>query len=184
MKQKYLIVFAAVVIISMLFFFFSNQVINEKIDKIERLDNKIKKEQEKLNSAKVLNEELQQVSQVILNSMTKEKTFEPTEINSFVKKLADLADQYKIAVHSLTPKPIDAEQKNLIHHLFTLEINCTFIQLGQFMSDMESFDNIIKVKTLDVRPVTVKSKGVTDLDTETKYKITLEILSYKIVKEA
>jgi Tfp pilus assembly protein PilO len=184
MKQKYLIVFAVVVVVSMLFFYFSNQTIGSKLDEIEKLDNSIKKEQNKLNSAKVLNKELQQVSQVIVNSMTKEKKFKPSEINSFVKKLADLADQYKVAVHSLTPKPVDSDQKNLIHHLFTLEINCTFIQLGQLLSDMESFDNILKIKTLDVRPVTIKSKGETDLDKETKYKITLEILSYKIVKEA
>jgi Tfp pilus assembly protein PilO len=185
MKQKYLILLAFIVIISMVFIYFSSQMINAKIHDIKKLDRKIKKEQEKLNSAKVLNEQLQQVSKVILNSMTKSKSFNPEDVNMFVKKLADLADQYKIAVHSLTPKPLDSDRKNMIQHLFSLEINSTFVQFGQFLSDLESFDNIIKVKTLDVRPVTAKSKGSEELeDQETKYKITLELLVYKIVKEA
>ena len=185
MKQKYLILLAVIVIVSLLFFYLSSQMISDKMHDIKRIDSRIKKEQEKLNSAKVLNEQLQQVSKVILNSMTKSKSFEPSDVNMFVKKLADLADLYKISVHSLTPKPMDSDRKNMIQHLFSLEINSTFVQFGQFLSDLESFDNIIKVRTLDVRPITEKSKGADQLENEeTRYKITLELLVYKIVKEA
>ena len=52
MKQKYLIVFAVVVVVSMLFFYFSNQTIGSKLDEIEKLDNSIKKEQNKRNTSK------------------------------------------------------------------------------------------------------------------------------------
>ncbi len=183
MRQKYLILLSLMILISILFFYFSSEIISSKVKRIARLERRIKVEQEKLNSAKVLNEQLQQFSKVIINSISDEDKFTTDEANAFVKKLADLADLYKIAVRSIVPKVITTVSRKYAEELYTLELNCTFIQMGQFLSDLESFDNIIKVKTLDVRPQSVDKKAVYDEKRVTHYKVTLEISAFKIVRE-
>lgn len=183
MRQKYLILLSLMILISILFFYFSSEIISSKVKRIARLDRRIKVEQEKLNSAKVLNEQLQQFSKVIMNSISDEDKFTTDEANAFVKKLADLADLYKIAVRSIVPKVITTVSRKYAEELYTLELNCTFVQMGQFLTDLESFDNIIKVKTLDVRPQSVDKKAIYDEKQVTHYRVTLEISAFKIVKE-
>ncbi|MBN1948540.1 MAG: type 4a pilus biogenesis protein PilO [Candidatus Cloacimonetes bacterium] len=184
MKQKYLILLCLIVLITILFFYFSSNGIDKRVKRIARLDRTIKIEQEKLNSAKVLNEQLQQVSKVIRNSISEKDLFTTEEANAFIKRLADLADKYKIAIYAMYPKPITTVSRRYAEHLYTMEINCTFVQMGQLLSDLESFDNIIRVKTLDVRPQTEDKKTFYDEQQETHYKVTLELSTYKIVKEA
>ena len=183
MRQKYLILFALMVLIAMMFFYFSSNIINSKIIKIKKLDKKIKVEQEKLNSAKVLNEQLKQVSKVIMNSMTKDKEYRAEEVNEFTKQLADLADKYKIAVHNFIPKVISSVDTKYLEQLYTMELNCDYIQLGKFLADIESFDHIIRVKTIEVRPIGAGRKKVTDISEVTRYKVTLELSTFKIIKE-
>ncbi|MBC8527243.1 MAG: type 4a pilus biogenesis protein PilO [Candidatus Cloacimonetes bacterium] len=185
MRQKYLILLALMIITSMLFFYLSGKSINSKINKISIYDKRIKKEQEKLNSAKVLNEQLQQISKVIVNSMTSEAKYTPEEINAFIKKLADLADKYKIAVHSIFPKVISSIGHKFIQQQYTMELNCTFVQMGQFLTDLESFDRIMKIKTLDICPISGEEKK-SSLEEKpiTRYKVTLELSTFKIMKEA
>jgi len=184
MKQKYLLLFCLMILTAILFFYFSNNMINSKIKQIARYDKRIKVEQEKLNSAKVLNEQLQQVAKVIENSISDEDKFTTDEANAFIKRLATLADKYKIAVHSLVPKVITTLSRRYAEHLYTMQLNCTFVQLGQFLSDLEGFDNIIKIRTIDVRPLTDDKKTQYDDALETHYKVTLELSTFKIVKEA
>lgn len=185
MRRKYLYLLLLISITAVAFFYFSNDTISAKTRKIGAYDRRIKQEQEKLNSAKVLNEQLQLVSKVIMNSMTSEKKFSSDEVNSFIKILADLADKYQIAVYSLFPKVISSLSRYYLEQLYTMELNCTFIQMGQFLGDLESFDHIIKVKTLDVRPVDTDFKEtITGEAPATRYKVTIELSVYKIVKEA
>lgn len=184
MKQRYLLLLFVMIISSILFFYFSTNSVNAKIKKIGRYDEAIKEEQEKLNSAKVLNEQLKEVSKVIMQSMTTNTVFTTDEINSFVKKLADLSDKYKIAIDSIHPKVVAPEKSYLIEQQYSLSVVCTFVQMGQFLSDLESFDHIIKVKTLDVRPVKEKQTSAFDEILETRYKVSFELSVYKIIKEA
>jgi len=184
MKQKYLLLFCLMILTAILFFYFSNNMINDKIKLIGRYDKRIKVEQEKLNSAKVLNEQLQQVSKVIENSISEEDKFTTDEANAFIKKLADLADKYEIAVHSLIPKVITSVSRRYAEHFYTMQLNCTFVQLGEFMSDLESFDHIIKIRTIDVRPLADDKKTLYEGPQDTHYKVTLELSTFKIVKEA
>jgi len=185
MKRKYLYLLLLIAITAVAFFYFSNDTISAKTRRISAYDRRIKQEQEKLNSAKVLNEQLQLVSKVIMNSMTSEKDFSSDEVNSFIKILADLADKYQIAVHSLFPKVVSSLSRHYLEQLYTMELNCTFIQMGQFLGDLESFDHIIKVKTLDVRPIDTDLKETaTGEIPATRYRVTIELSVYKIVKEA
>jgi Tfp pilus assembly protein PilO len=163
-------------------FYFSNQILNNKIIEIRKADNRIKRQQEVLNSAKILNEQLQEVSKVIMNTMTADKFFSPDEVNSLVKRLADIADRYKIPVQSIVPKFIDAYGKFLIEQQYTVELECTYIQLGQFLSDIEAYESILKIRTLEVRPAITDKK--IEIVEEMRYKITLQLSALKILKEA
>ena len=183
MKQKYGILLLIMIAVAIAFFYYSGNLISEKISKIKKVDNQIKKQQEILNSAKVLNEQLQEVSKVIMNTMTEKDEFSPEEVNQFVKRLADLADKYKIAVNSLIPKYVDSYGKYFSEQMYTFELDCTYIQLGQFLSDMESYDNILKVKTLEVSPLQSEKNADYDEGLETHYRVTLQLSAYKIVKE-
>jgi len=184
MKQRYLLLLFVMLISTILFFYFSSNSVNAKIKRIGRYDEAIKEEQEKLNSAKVLNEQLKEVSKVIMQSMTTDTEFTTDEINSFVKKIADLSDKYQIPIDSIHPKVVASEKSYLVEQEYTLSIVCTFVQMGQFLSELESFDHIIKVKTLDVRPVKEKKGSTFDEILETRYKVSLELSVYKIIKEA
>ncbi|KQC07520.1 MAG: hypothetical protein APR54_00915 [Candidatus Cloacimonas sp. SDB] len=184
MKQKYLLLLCLMILTAILFFYFSSKTINSKVRLITRYDNTIKLEQEKLNSAKVLNEQLLEVAKVIENSISDEEQFTTDESNAFILKLANLADKYKIAVHSMVPKVIIGVNRRYAEQLYTMELNCTFLQLGEFLSELESFDHIIKIRTIDVRPLADDKNTIYEEVQETHYRVTLDLSTFKIVKEA
>ncbi len=181
MKQKYTILLLALIIFCVAAFYYSSKITNEKEKEIDRIDVRIKRQQEILNSAKVLNEQLQEVSKVVMNTMTTEKNFSPEEVNSLVKRLADLADTYNIPVITVVPKFVDAYGKYLIEQQYTLELECTYVQLGQFLTDIEAYENIIKIRTLEVQPAT-KDKEY-EQEEEMRYKVSLQLSALKILKE-
>jgi archaellum biogenesis ATPase FlaH len=174
MQQKYLILLCTIILTALCFFYLSSKSINAKIAKINVYDKHIKVEQEKLNSAKVLNEQLKEISKIIFQSMTDKGEFSSEEVNTFIKKLTDMADKYKIAVHSIFPKVVSSQ--------YTMILNCTFVQMGRFLSQMESFDNLIKIKTLDITPLS-KDRKDSNIEIATRYKVTLELSTLKIIKE-
>ncbi len=181
MKQKYLALLFIIILTAILFFYISSKTIAKKIDLIESYDEEIKKKQEQLNSAKVLNEQLKEVSKVIMNSMTQEKHFSSEEVNDFVKQIANLADRYKIPIHAISPKFVDSGSRSLVEHQYGFMLNCTYVQLGQFLTELESFDQIIKITNLDVSPI---STDKSDSNIETRYRVGIELSTYKIIKEA
>jgi Tfp pilus assembly protein PilO len=188
MKQKYLIFSVAMVIIAILFFVLSSSMIGGKVTKINELDGKIKVAQEKLNSAKVMDQELSQFSLIIDNSLTKQKTFSPEEINAFVKNLADLADVNKIGVLAIYPKEIQSSL-HIVEQQHIMELNTTYVQLGQFLANLEALDNIVKINTLDVMPLTEaeSSKRQNQAATVSKvarYKVAIELSVFKVQREA
>ena len=183
-KQRYLLLLFVMILTTLCFFYFSTNSINAKITKIGQYDDAIKKEQVKLNSAKVLNDQLKGVSKVIMRSMTTENEFVAEDINGFVKKLADLSDKYEISIDSVFPKVVSSDKSYLVEQGYTLTVACTFVQMGQFLSELESFDHIIKVNTLDVRPMKEDRNETFDEITDTRYKVTFEISVFKIIKEA
>ena len=58
-KQRYLLLLFLMILSTLCFFYFSTNSVKAKIIKIDKYDEAIKEEQEKLNSAKVINDQLQ-----------------------------------------------------------------------------------------------------------------------------
>ena len=185
MKRKYIVLIVLMLSTTAVFLPVADHIVHSRIREISSCDRRIKREQEKLNSAKVLNEQLHQVSKVIVNSITSEKSYEPEEINSFIKKLADLADEYRIAIHTIFPKTVSSSSNRYLEQQYSMELNCDFVQLGQFLTEIERFDYIIRIKTLDVSPLVIGKKEAIPVENPvTRYKVTLELSTFKIIKEA
>jgi hypothetical protein len=184
MREKYLILLGVIVVVTLAFFYSANTIISNRTVDIRRVDRNIRRAQERLNSAKVMDEQLSQVSKVIENTLTSDRFFSAEEINEFVRLLAEFADRHQIAVHSLVPRPMFSAA-NRIEHQFVMDFMCTYVQMGRFLTMIESMDHVIKVNTLDVRPERRPEQAV-DSESEqvTKYRVILELSIFKIVKEA
>ncbi len=185
MKQRYLLLLLIIIALSVGFLYSSSEMMKAKHKNIRKIDKKIKKKQEILNSAKVLNEQLSQVSKVIKNSITDEREFSSAESNAFVKKLADVADHFKMAVINIVPK-VSYSAKRFVEQEYTLEVTGTYVQLGRYLSSLESLDRIIKITDIDVRPMKKARDEIVDPNkkAEPRYRIAIQLLTVKIVKES
>lgn len=186
MKEKYLIFLGVIAVVAVIFFYTSSNMIGATMNDIERIDRVIRRDQERLNSAKVMDEQLAQVSRVIDNTLVdpQVREFSATEINSFVRRLAELADKHKIAVYSSRPRSVHAPG-NLLEHQFTMDIMCTYVQLGRFLTELEALDNIVRVNTIDTNPVRDDDAGFEEEgEVHTQYRVILELSAFKIIKEA
>lgn len=183
MKEKYIILIGSVLLIGIVFYLLSTNMIADKLDTISRIDRVIRRDQERLNSAKVMDEQLRQVSRVIENTLTDSRIFTADEINAMVRKFAELADKHEIAVYSSMPRAVHSSG-HLIEHQFTMDIMATYVQLGRFLSEIEAMDYIIRLNTIDTKPIRGEDAGLmVDDEKVTQYRVILDLSAYKILKE-
>lgn len=180
MRNKYLALLFLIILASMSYIYFGRNMIKQGRIKVAKIEKTIKKEQEKLNSAKVLNEQLQEVSRVIRNSMTEEDTYSSDEVNQFITVLGEMADRFRIKVVGVSPRPSSKENK-ILEQSYAMEIICNYVQLGQFLAEMERLDYIMNLNTLDVKPMATDEDEQTNV---TRYKVSIELSTFKIIKEA
>lgn len=187
MKNKYIIFLLVLVAISAAFIYATITVPKPIYKQIKKTDKKIKKQQEILNSAKVLSRELSGVSNVIKNSISDSKKITPEEVNAFVKRISELADELKIALVSIKPTE-SMPSKPFVEQEYIIDIKTTYVQMGQFLSKIESFNNLVKFNSINVKPIgTKKSRAAAkqvENSSDTRYRVTLEIVTTKIVKES
>ena len=195
MKERYLLLLFLIAASTVFYFYYASMMINAKAKQIKRLDQRIVKAQEQLNSAEVLNKELSGVSRVIRNVMVSDEVveFNSDEINLFAKKLAAYADSLSIPIESLTPKEMFSPGK-VLQHQFTITLDCTYVQLGKYITKLEKSDQIIRVDLIDVKPkredankkqLQAELQGTdTGIDDVTRYIVTLDLSTFKIRKEA
>ena len=197
LKERYLIVLLGIILLSFVFFYTGSLMIKGEIKDIKKYDKRIEKAVERLNSAQVLNKELSGVARVIRNSITDSDTdkFSPVEVNQFANQLANFADTLKIPVLSMSPKESYSPGK-VMEHQFTIVLECTYVQLGKFITKLERSDKIIRINTLDVIPLREEKKPMAQLEAEakaeaegdlqsqaTRYRVTLDLSTYKVRRE-
>jgi len=182
MKIKYSILICAAILVAIIFFIITGSQLTKYSNQIRRVDQNIRAAQEQLNSAKVLNEDLKEVSTVIENSLTDSRELSNAEANDFVREIADFAYNNQIAVHALTPRAFFADNR-ILEQQFAIELECTYVQLGQFLANIERYDYIIKVNTIDVKPQTERFLEV-DGNRITLYRVVIDLSILKIVREA
>lgn len=180
-KIKYIILLFVIVLVSILFVVTTRVMILSKITDINRQDRQIKNTQEKVNNAKVLSQDLSEVSSVIVNTITPERELSNLEANEFVTELTGFAKSLEIAVHSISPRPA-LTQNRIIEQQFSIELECTYVQLGRYIARIESYDYLIRINTLDVRPQSNRFREINGVK-HTLYRIVLDLSILKIVKE-
>ncbi|HPV15154.1 MAG TPA: type 4a pilus biogenesis protein PilO [Candidatus Cloacimonadota bacterium] len=182
MREKYLVFIVLMILITVLIFTASANSLKNGLRKVRDYDDKIKTAQERLNSARIMDEKLSQFSLIIDNSLSKSGKFTFEEINDFKKRIGELAHDRKISINKLSDSN-KFSLPGLIETTYNLELEGTFVQMGQFLSDLEALDNIIKIHYIDVTPSSEGDKKTEDYAVS-KYKIMLELSIFKVKKEA
>lgn len=183
MKEKYLVLILLMILFTVIFFTVSSNMLNGKLKQIRRYDTQIKTAQEKLNSARIMEEQLSQFALIIDNSLTKSPSFSVDEINAFKTRIGEMAHQRSISITRLSDSN-KFSLPGLIETTYTLELEATYVQVGQFISDIESMDNLIKIHSLDISPVQNSSSQRTNTGGANRYRVTLELSIFKVKQEA
>ncbi len=184
MKERYLILILVILVLGFLFFSISGSNLKKNLDKVESYDTKIKVAQEKLNSSRIMDEQLSQFALIIDNSLSRSVGFTFDEINEFKKRIGEMAHERKITINKLSDSN-KFSLPGLVETTYNLELEATFIQMGQFVSDLEAQDNIIKIQAIDISPAQTTDKDKQTVDTAvSRYRITMELSVFKVKREA
>lgn len=183
MRERYYILILVVILSAVIFMTIGGNSLKRNLSKIESYDNKIKTAQEKLNSARLLDEQLSQFSLVIDNSLTKAQSFSFDEINEFKTYIGDMANQSAISINRLSDSN-KFSTPGLIETTLNMELEATYVQAGQFISALESMDHLVKIHALDISPAQlVTKKDATVATGPNRYKVTVEMSIFKVKKE-
>jgi len=182
MREKYIVFILLMVLIAVLIYTSASSSLNSNLKKVREYDEKIKVAQEKLNSARILDEQLSQFSLIIDNSLSRSGGFTFDEINAFKKHIGELAHERKITINKLSDTN-KFSLPGLLETTYNLELEATFVQTGQFLSDLEALDNIIKIHAIDVTPAQAPDAKTVDTSVS-RYKVMLELSIFKVKKEA
>ncbi|GAB1469107.1 hypothetical protein MASR2M64_18870 [Candidatus Cloacimonadota bacterium] len=181
MREKYLIFVLLMLVMSVAFFMVTSNNVRQNAGKIKEYDAKIKTAQEQLNSARILDQQLSQFALIIDNSLTKTPSFSFDEVNDFKTKIGQIADQRAIQINKLSDSN-KFSLPGLIESTYNLELEASYVQIGQFISDLESLDNILKIHALDVSPAQVSDKQVAAAGASNRYRVTIELSIFKVKK--
>lgn len=183
MREKYYVLILVIILSAVLFFMIGGNNLKKNLSQIESYDNKIKTAQEKLNSARILEEQLSQFALVIENSLTKEPSFTFDEINQFKTYIGDMAHQSAISITRLNDSN-KFSTPGLIETTLNMELEATYVQAGQFISALESMDHLVKIHALDISPAQMATKkDGTTAGGPSRYKVTIEMSIFKVKKE-
>ncbi len=181
MREKYLIFVLLMVLMSVLFFVMTSNSVKHNMAQVEKLDAKIKTAQEQLNSARIMDQQLSQFAMIIDNSLTKTPSFSFDEINDFKTMIGQLADQRSIQINKLSDSN-KFSLPGLIETTYNVELEASYVQIGQFISDLEALDHVLKIHALDVSPAQVSEKQSKEQGTTNRYRVTLEMSIFKVKK--
>ncbi len=182
MRDRYLILILVMLVATVAFIMLTASTLDGNLRKISDHDERIKTTQEQLNSARIMDQELSQFARIIDNSLTHTSQFTFDEINEFKTVIGDMAHERQIAINKMSDTN-KWSQQNLIETTFNLELEATYVQIGRFISDLESQDNIIKVQTLDISPAQVTDEERA-ANAASRYRVLLELSIFKVRKEA
>ncbi|NLW19314.1 MAG: type 4a pilus biogenesis protein PilO [Candidatus Cloacimonetes bacterium] len=181
MKEKYLVFILAMVLISVLFFMLASNSLKKNLAEVDNYDKKIKTTLEKLNSAMIMDQQLREFREIIDNSLTYENKFSVEELNEFQLVLDRIREDNKMKMEKISDSN-KFSPAGMIETTYNLELQGTFRQMGQFISELEGLNHIIKFNYLDVSPIpTSESAGPGG---ENNYRVSMEITVFKVKKEA
>ena len=182
MKERYYALIIVMLAATVIFIMLTTRSLDANMNNIRNLDDRIKTTQEQLNSARIMDQELSQFARIIDNSLTRTTQFSFDEINDLKAMIGEMAHERKISINKMS----DTNKwslPNLIETTFNMELEANYVQIGQFISDIESQDNILKIQTLDISPAQVSDKNAQASNAPSRYRVLLELSIFKVKKE-
>lgn len=171
-------------LVSFTFFWMAGNTVTKSNKDVERYDAKIKTTLEKLNSAMLMDEQLEGFSEIINNSLTTKDKFSVDELNEFKIRIDKLRDDNRMKLIKISDANKFTEA-GLIETTYNMELEGSFQQAGQFLSELEKLKHIIKIQYLDISPSQISGKDADKVGAGiNKYRITLEMSIFKAKKEA
>ncbi len=184
MKEKYLVLILGMILISVLFFMLAGNSLKKNYNEVESYDKKIKTTLEKLNSAVIMDQQLSQFKVILDNSLTKESRFSVDELNTFQREIERMRDQNQMKLIKISDSNKFTEA-GMIETTYSIELQGTFRQMGQFISELEAQNHIIKIQYLDVSPAQASDRNqANNPNAPNIYRITMELSVFKVKQEA
>lgn len=149
--KKNLYMLIMVLVFGLSAYFYYSFVYVEQPKKIRRLKTEIEALNEKLISAQILARELDQVSKLIQRNLAlsaKDSLAEDASI-PFLNDITGILDDLKIKLVKLNPGT-RVNMRDYVKAPYTLRIDCTYEQLGQFVNRLEKSERLITVEGFEI----------------------------------
>lgn len=193
MKGGYLVLIAGIVLLATIFFTTGAVLARRQLEEVARQDSLIKSTLGKLNSARILDQQLSQFRGILIQNLTNDRAFSEDELRTFSQELARL-----VAQNQLEPYQRDAATKTawleiapkhpepgMAETTCSLHLRGTFARMGQFIAELEALDQIVRIRYLDISPVQPEEiEQPEDPESPDSYLIALEFSLLKVVKGA
>ena len=147
-NQRNIILFSCTLIFILGNMLGTGMFIDSKISKIKQLEKKHKDVNEKYITAQILSQKLSNVYDVFENNIS----FKSDKINDeasmeFMKDITDLMHKYGITLKELIPGK--KFKKGVSTNVpYTIEIECDFEKLGNFIVELEKHKRIIEIDNI------------------------------------
>jgi Tfp pilus assembly protein PilO len=133
------------------FYYYQKYVYTKKPAKIRELDKAIQVENEKLITAQIIANELQQVTKLIEGNLAQSARDSLAEDASmpFMDQVTDILRKYDIHLKSIEP----GHKKNFADYIqtpYTMEIEANYKALVSFLNDLEKTNRLVTVDNLDL----------------------------------
>ena len=181
MREKYLVFILGMILISVLFFVLAGNSLKKNLAEVDKYDKQIKTTLEKLNSAMIMDQQLSQFREIIDNRLTNESKFSVDELNDFQLVIDRIREDNRMKMEKISDSN-KFSPAGMIETTYNIDLQGTFRQMGQFISELEGLNHIIKFNYLDVSPIpTSEAIGPGG---ENNYRISMEKTVFKVIKEA
>ena len=148
-NQRSIILFSCTLIFILGNMLGTSMFIDSKISKIKKLEKDHKDVNEKYITAQILSQKLSNVYDVFENNITFKKSDAINEEASmeFMKDITDLMHKYGITLKELIPGK--KFKKGVTTNVpYTIEIECDFEKLGNFIVELEKHKRIIEIDNI------------------------------------
>ena len=148
-NQRNIILFSCTLIFILGNMFGTSMFINSKISKIKKLEKEHEDVIEKYTTADILSQKLTNVYDVFENNLSFKKSDEINDEASmeFMKEITDLMHKYGITPKELIPGK-KFKKGISINVPYTIEIECDFEKLGNFLVELEKHKRIIEIDNI------------------------------------
>jgi Tfp pilus assembly protein PilO len=131
------------------FWFYGNQILKEKTEEINNVQDQIEQKQEELISAQIINRELDEVVKLIERNLASSEadTLLQEDTVPFLKYLTPILEQYNIVLLGIEPKLSEVTiADRFVRTPYSLKLLCEYSQFGQLVATLERSERLISVE--------------------------------------